>query len=225
MVKYIQMKTAKDRIEPWLQVVLSITALVLSGGSASVLVLFQEHLPRPLYLTLLWVLCLFIIAILLRLAFGDLIESFRIWIRRRLAHRKRCKLVENWRTKWLEMANLVNTAMHSKRKPTDDQEIRYRVLRFWFIKHRTQLILIWQHFNHVRTQQAHENDYDQYSAQHNVFHDHRYDPFSCFYEPLSLGILKAWMIETEHWSDTDTWLILTKLKELTNEFVEWIKIN
>jgi len=216
----------KDRTRFWLQLAISVIApLVIGGGGVTLLVVFRQDLPGWLYTTFIFIIFLVFTVTLIRLVFGDLIERFRIWIAKKLAHRERCKLVKNWRVKWIEMANLVDKVMNAKNKPTDERERRYLALHFWFIRHRTKLIPIWQHFKHVRTQQAYENDYDQYSAQHNIFREHAYDPFSCFYEPLSLGILRAWMVETKHWSATDIWLILTKLTELMDEFVEWISLR
>jgi len=212
----------KDRTQFWLQLVISVIVPFLIGsGGVTLLVIFREQLPEWLYTTFIFVIYLVFIVILIRLAFGDLIGRFRIWVREKLIYRERYRLVKNWHTKWVEMASLVNKVINSKKEPTAEQNKRYLMLRFWFIKNRTQLIPIWRQFQRVRTQQAYENDYGRYSAQEHVFSEHAYDPFSCFYESLSLGILRAWMIETKHWSAADIWLILTKLEELTYEFVQW----
>ena len=222
MVDYLKIEVMKDKIDSWMQFFLSIIALVLSGGSASLLVLFQEHLPRPLYITLLWVLCLFIIAILLRLAFGSLIEKLYISIKVRRWKRKRLTQVKNWYTKWIEPDNLINEVIGSKKAPTKHQEARYLKLHFWFVGNRAGLIERWKHFDKNRTSQAYERDME--GVAHDVLFDHWTDPFSCFYEPLSLLELKG-IMELYRWEDDEIRYTLAKLTELTHEFVQWASLE
>jgi len=207
--------------ESRLQLLLNtLVPLLVSGGGTALLVLFREDLPTWFYITFLIVIWLVFIVMLVRLALGDLIEGVRASIKRRSAARERRKLVKNWCAKWIDMALLINETIHTEEVLIERLNERYRELHFWFINNRTQVISLWKAFWCSRTPQAYES-YSSAGIENHVFYDNWEDPFSCFYEPMSLRMLKE-EIESNYWSEGDVRLALNKLAELTNEFVRWV---
>ena len=78
----------------WIQLALSILVPFLTGAG---LVQIKEHLPNWLFLLFLAVLCIFIIVVLLRLAFGDWFSRAWIWWEKRTEYKKRCRVAIDWR--------------------------------------------------------------------------------------------------------------------------------
>ncbi len=209
----------KDRAQFWINLLVStILPLVLTGGSASLLVLFRENLPHLLYVTILWILWLVIIAILLRLAFGDLIDRLRIWIRQNLRHRARQKLAEEWYEKWRELGLILFDVAKKKWKPIKKQKEDFSRLRTWFRINRSKFLHIWHSFEYSRRKMAHDYYGSSTSLEHEVFYDNHDDPFSYFYEPLTIEQLEH-LLQYHHDEMPE---VMLKLKELMDECVQWV---
>ncbi len=212
----------KDRTQFWINLLVStVLPLVLTGGGASLLVLFRDNLPHVLYVTVLWVLCLVIIAILLRLAFGDLINRLRTWIKQNLRHHARQKLVKEWYEKFRDLRELLREIIRTDWQPNKEQEDEYYKLHSWFIRNRSKFLPTWARFQASRTGAAHEQYGSSASLAHKVFYDNYKDPFSYFYKPLSIEELDE--ILKSHKYDVED--VLTKLLERMNEFIEWTSLK
>lgn len=99
----------KDRTQVWLQLFVAVVLpLLVGGGSFYLLVEFKEHLPVWLYTTFIFAICLVLIAIPIRLAFGDLLNKLRMWIEGRVRHRAALKAAKEWRHKWVELWQLIH---------------------------------------------------------------------------------------------------------------------
>jgi hypothetical protein len=211
----------KDRTQFWINLIVSvILPLVLSGGGASLLVYLKEDLPNLLYIIILWLLWLFIIAILFRLAFGDLIDRFRFWIKQNLRHRAEKKIVHEWYEKWQDFCELLRKVVRTDWEPTKKQENEYSELHSWFITNRSKFLPVWHGFNTWRSDAAHEDEYNgTASLKWQVFQKSYKDPFSYFYEPFRLEDLGN--ILGYHKPDVGD--VLKKLEELMDECIEWAR--
>lgn len=213
----------KDRREFFTNLLLSIILpLIVSSGGATALVVFRESLPPILFHILLWVLCIFIIVVIVRLAFGDLINQLRMWIKNQQYKRSRYKLAKDWSILFGELSELVSQVSDQDWKPTKDQSIKYYKLRAWFRRNRSELLPRWYSFVSNRTNTAYS--LDNSSLEHRILDMHWTDPFSCFYDPLDLermGILLRNEFQTNEGNRVR--YVIIRLRELTDEFVTYIR--
>jgi len=141
-------------------------------------------------------------------------------------------LVYEWAEKWLALIELTNDvtridqAPQSPSPPTEIQEIEYQRLRFWFIEHQTQFLLLWMEFY-----ESHDWAYPSNNTDENGDFPQKYleNPFLFFYEPENLYRL-AQQLGLQ--SGIDIWEpsehvasmvrpILIRLGELMIEFADW----
>ena len=164
---------------------------------------------------MLW---LVIIAILLRLAFGDLIDRLRILVKQNLRHRARQKLVKEWEEKWRDLCKLLGEVIRIDWQPTKEQENEYSKLRSWFRRNRSEFLPIWANFRASRTRAAHEQYGSSASLAHKVFSDNYEDPFSYFYKPFNIEELDKIL----EYHKPDVGDVVIKLLERMDEFVTWV---
>lgn len=170
----------------------------------------------------LWVLCLVIIAILLRLAFGDLIDRLRISVKQNLRHRAKQKLAERWCKKWLELSSLIQELGKCNWQPTEEQRNTYSELHSWFISNRIRLLPAWKSFYINRIDAAYERQLgSSASLKYKVLTGYE-DPFSYFYEPF---LIEEFQEHFKYQSESDIAEVLIKLRELNKEFVQWVSLR
>lgn len=220
----------KDRFETWLQIIIpTIASLIFGGVGLYLLSQFKERLPVWFYNTLIYVIYFVFVAILvlfliliIRAAFGD---WFRKQIQEFRQRRYRRKLANRLFDKWLELSKLVPEILKRKnRQPTSLQSQKYFDLHLWFITNRSEFLPQWHSYNFYRTNSAHDDDYWDSTSDlgYKVFRENSRDPFSYFYEPLNATFL---MHHLRNESLGEVRFVLTKLTELTLEFVRWVKIR
>jgi len=217
-----------DRKESWSQLLAlllqTIVPLVVAGGATGILAAFKEHLPQSLYSVFLYVIWGVIIVMLswlvLRLILGDLPAKFIKWIKDRQSSKAELGLAKKWYDEWLKLADLVNEAIElSDEKITKDLKNRYFALHTWFINSRAKFLPLWRYYHSIRTQPAHESNSDSHALSYEVFITNYKDPFSYFYEPLVIEHLRVILKNRDN---DNVRYVLSKLSDLTIEFVQWV---
>ena len=217
----------KDRFETWSPIIIpTVVSLIFGSVGLYLLSQFKEQLPVWFYNTLIWVIYFVFVAILvlflvliIRAAFGD-------WLRKQIKEfrqrRYRRKLAKTLFAKWCELSELIPEILRKRnRKPTRVQSQKYFKLHFWFIANRPRFLSEWYSFDFYRTDAAHEHEYWDSTSDlgYKVFRTHSRDPFSYFYEPLTAKVL---MYHLRDESASEVNFVLSKLTELTLEFVRWV---
>ena len=192
---------------------------VYSGIVLNLLKELKTIISSGAYTALIASVVALIIAISFRLGFGDLIEKLRNIERQRRTKKTKVKLVKDWCSTFTKLCDILNEAIRADQSPTDEQERQYLKLRTWLRKHRPDVLPTWQVFKLNRTPQAYEELCDSLEFKY-VFEDNDSDPFSCFYEPLSLVKLKD-IMNIKHWSEDRLRFAFHMLEEQTDEFVQW----
>lgn len=179
-----------------------------SGFALTLLTELRAILPTSAYAGIVVSIVVPIIAASYRIGFEDLIERLRANTRRKRTQKEERKLVREWARKWVDLADLVEEAIRTDDSPNAKQQSMFADLRYWFIRHRSEALPLWQTFDRNRTVQAHE-DYSSRVAKE-VLSDHWRDPFSCFYDIYSLNRLKEYI--SRHYGNLDEvrW-VLSKL--------------
>ena len=199
-----------------------ILPLVVSGGGATALVLFQESLPPILFITLLWVLCLFTIIVIVRLAFSDSINTIIKVAKNKIYQRKRYKLANDWSENFQKLSNIVSIVSDKDWEPTEEQSRKYHILRVWFRRNRSEFLPRWYSFIKNRTRTAYEAN--NRSLEYKILSAHWTDPFSCFYDPLDLKRMSIFLEDEFGTNEGDALrYALIRLQELTDEFTMYIK--
>ena len=210
----------KDK-EFWIQLLVSgILPYILGGGFITLLVQFRERLPGWFYTTFLFVIGAVLIAVLVRFAFGDWLKRFARWIREIRKQRIDLRIAISLRSKWFELLGLLSDIMDADWQSTREHEDKYLEIRRWFINNRSTFLPKWHHFNHYRTNTAHSNLYYDSTRDlgYKVLRENYQDPFSYFYEPVTVRMLCR-LLKNE--PNAEVQLILIKLRDLCNEFVQW----
>lgn len=216
----------EDRAKFWLQLLVPTVATVLFGGfGLFLLAQFKERLPEWFYNALILVIYVVFVAILIffviliiRAAFGDWLRKFVGWINGVRRQRARAKLTTRWYEKWRELSLLLYDVAKHKWKPTKKQEEDFSRLRTWFRINRTEFLHIWHGFNHYRRNMAHESSGSSLDLDHKVFFQSHDDPFSYFYQPLSIDQLEH-LLQYLH---DEMPAVMLKLKERMDECIEWV---
>lgn len=212
----------KEKTDFWLNLFLSaILPSVLGSGSIYLLVQFKEGLPGWLYTTFLFVIYAVLVAVLIRLAFGDWFRKLTIWVRNGRRGRAQRKVASNLFAKWVGLSNQLAGRGY---QPTKEQEDKYSELHLWFIRNRQNFLPLWYNFRRTRTDTAHDSHYHNSTVDlgYKVLVTNSEDPFSYFYEPPIVRILCD-TLERERPGVVR--LILAKLDELTVEFVQWARLR
>jgi hypothetical protein len=196
-----------------------IAAYAWSGFALSLLTELRAILPTSAYGGIVVSIVVPILAASYRIGFEDLIIKLRAYVRRKRERKKRHELVKNWYLNLLDLLIIVDKVVVGDKKATKKQKEKYDRARNWFHKQRSELLPIWHFFSRNRTEQAYERDHYRSKAYDYVFSKNWNDPFSCFYEPYSLELLKA-TIENERLAK-DLRFAMSKLIERTEEFVNW----
>lgn len=210
----------------WLQVGVSIgISLVFGSGMLAVLAQLGERLPEWLYNTFIFTIYIFFVVILLvlvviltRFAFGDWFKKLRISVKNRRQHHARQKLAEEWYEKWRELCLLLYDVASNNWQPTEEQKNDFSKLRTWFRINRSKFLHIWHSFEYPRRKMAHEYYGSSTSLGHEVFYDNHDDPFSYFYEPLTIEQLEH-LLQYHHDEMPE---VMLKLKEFMDECVQWV---
>jgi len=205
----------------------ALAPLLIGGGATGILVLFKEHLPELLYLVLLviiWVVFVFmLIRLALRLAFGDWIDNLRKWMKRRKEHSAKLETAKEWRAKWSEFWDLISDIIETGWEPSEDHTSKHIRLHFWFGHNRSKFLPIWHSFQRSRTEAAFENEFDStVELRYKVFRENYKDPFSYFYEPVTVEQLRRILY---HSQSGEIELVLMKLLELTDELIDWLSVR
>jgi len=216
----------EGRAKFWLQLIVPTAAtLLFSGYGLFLLTQFKERLPEWFYNALIIVIYIVFVAILIffviliiRAAFGDWFIEFTRWIRKKRQQQTRTKLTADWYQKWRELCLLLYDVAKKKWKPTKIQEESFSKLRTWFRINRTEFLHIWHSFKYYRSKMAHEYYASSASLGHEVFYDNHDDPFSYFYEPLTIDQLEH-LLQYHHNEMPE---VMLKLKELLDECIEWV---
>ncbi|TET39285.1 MAG: hypothetical protein E3J65_03995 [Dehalococcoidia bacterium] len=227
------------QIEPW-QI---LTILVTILGTATGLVLgLRDSLPAGLYPPIIIILVSLLVGCFVWLMvitnpprhaytyIRKALESRRERKRQEQRWQRHLRIIEEWARKWLELGDLIVQVMGCDNEPTPIQEEEFSTLHQWFIKNRPEVVPAWRRFHDQRTPMAHEN-YPDKSLADNVLKRNWTDPFSFFYQPLSLWRLA---VELEVVPTFETWTqsedvvsqiryVVTILSELVSEFVTWSK--
>ncbi len=198
--------------------------LAFGSGATWILAQFKESLPQFFYLTFLYLIWSFLVVVrarlVVRLVFGDLPARFMKWVKHRREQSLTFKLPISRDNKVTSLSNLIVKIIEEKvsSEIIDD----YFRLHFWFIDNRSKFLAPWYTFSTGRTNTAHESEYWSSTAElgYKVFRDNYRDPFSYFYEPVTVEILRA-ILSRE--SANKVGFVLVKLNELTFEFVRWVK--
>lgn len=216
----------KDRFETWLQIIIpTIASLIFGGVGLYLLTQFKERLPVWFYNALIYVIYFVFVAILvlflvliIRAAFGDWLKGLMRLVKKTRQQRARTKLTAQWYEKWRELSLLLYDVAKHKWKPTKKQEEDFSKLRIWFIINRTEFLHIWHSFMYYRRSMAHEGYSSSTSLGYEVFYNNHDDPFSYFYEPLSIDQLEH-LLQYHHNEMPE---VILKLKERLDESIEWV---
>lgn len=203
----------------WIQLALTILVPFITGAG---LVQIKEHLPNWLFLLFLSVLCIFITVVLLRLAFGDWFRRAWIWWKKRTAYNKRIGLAMNWRQKFSDLADIIVRVGSNAWVPNSDESDRYGSLRAWFIINRSELLPMWSYFMRTRIKSSYRRDTN--SLEYKIIHEHYEDPFSFFYDPITLDRIGPMLLITVGENDPHRInYVLARINDRTSEFVHWVE--
>ncbi len=214
----------EDRVKTQLQTAVGLFVSLLGSG---LLLLVKENLPGWFFITFLTILCSVFFVVLVRFALGDLLKGLFAWAQKWFKHRKEEKLVKAWVENWKEMTEIVKEVLGVNGEPSEVQEKRFYGLHSWFNSNRVRVIRLWRIFQKVRTEDAYASEYEVYGSYslgtlREIFGSHSEDPFSWFYAPMSIKLLKK-ELESKHWNDSDIRLALDKLGERGEEFLQWAR--
>ena len=181
----------------------------------------KEQLPAGLYNSFVSVIVAFFIIILIRLAFSDLIAKANRWLLAQRSARSDVKLAADWIARFTKISDLA-WDIEATTDYTPEQKTLYQAQRDWLITHRARLLRLWYTFEQNRDSLASERDYQNENAYKEVFLDNYRDPFSCFYSPLTLPILKSG-IEHDYRLRGGVKFALAILSDRGTEFLAWMK--
>jgi len=210
----------------WIQLLVSAgIPTFLGAGTIFVFSQFKERLPSWAYDTLLIIFYIFFIVMLaifalmlIRLAFG---ESFnKLWelLRKRAKRRTIQRRLKKWIDRFAELIDLVHEVADDF-KATKLQEDKYFDLHLWFTLERSNILSLWYSFEYKRTKPAKVSSaLSERDLEWIVFYKNYQDPFSVFYEPMTLGFLGH---SLRSWDRSEINYVLRKLYELTLEFNVW----
>ena len=226
MVKYVNRRT---KVKNWHEFILQlfinlIVPILAPSGAISLLVIFKERLPSPLYTILIWLFWLLIVVIIIRFVFGDAINRIVKYIKKLLLDRKRADLLRDWYKNFVSLLDIVSsiaTTTGDWDDPSDEQLAEYTRLQMWFRDNRGKCIPIWLHFRRNRPDSSYIPNTS--SLEYKIIHL-KEDAFSCFYEPLTLDRLGLMMRHEFGTNNGDSVrYVLAKLQELVAELIEWDK--
>lgn len=212
----------------WLQVIISaVIPLGLGSGLIFVLSQFKERLPdwsydfiiAVVYIAFIIVLAVLII-VLIQLAFGGLFTRLYRRLKERSERKATRKRIEDWLDKFGELWQLIGEVIDNNWEATKEQEHSYFRLHLWFKLHRSKFLPHWQSFQVLRTEPADVGaSLSTIDLEYVALHEHYKDPFSVFYEPITIEGLRQ---SLSNWQSDEIVYVLTKLYDLTEEFVAWI---
>lgn len=205
----------------WLQLLLS---AVLGIGGTSLLVAFKEQLPELFYNIFLYVVWSVVVVKLTDLMFGGLIKRLTDWIKKKQRQRTRRKTANRLFDKWLDLTKLIEEVISNDWKPNEDQKHKYFDFHLWFTANRSRYLSSWYEFDRLRTDMAHDSIYWDSTGDigYEVFRENYKDPFSYFYAPLSIEHL-CHILERRQAGEVR--IVMSKLTELTLEFVRWTRLE
>lgn len=225
------------QVESWQ--ILSIAATILATAIALVIA-FRDSIPAWLYLASL-------------ILFGLLLAGCFVWLiaitnppqyvithtRKALQSRykrkyqehlwqRRLRLIEEWADKWRVLGDLIVKVMECNDEPTQTQEEQFTALREWFNNNRPEVLPAWMNFVRGRTDMAYDRRIEEASFSH-ILHNHWDDPFSAFYQPVSLrglAILLDVVPSPTTWTPSEdevcnVRILVHILTDRVNEFVTW----
>jgi len=196
-----------------------VLALIFSGGGTSALVYFKEGLPLPLFSLIIWLIWISFIVSLVRFLFGDQISK---WYTERKRYRMRVKTAERLLDKWMELEELISGLVNNGWKINKKHQDKYSSLHVWFNNNRCGFLPLWTSFIINRPYAANEGDHCSASLHQKVFHGEYYDFFSYFYMPQDVKELEEIL---KHQRNADINNVLANLRDVTSEFVEWVKLR
>jgi len=206
----------------FLELIKAIIALVVAGGATGILTQFKERLPSSFYTIFLYVIWGVIIIMLawiaLSVVFGDSPKKLMQWIKNRVNRKDISRKLKTWCDKYLELADLVSDVAKTDWQITDVQKESYRYLHIWFELKRSDILPFWQRFYHNRTNPANMDTLSRGDLEWVTLDEHWRDPFSVFYEPMTLNLLQSIL---KRWNKNEIIYVLRKLKELNLEFTAW----
>lgn len=156
------------------------------------------------------------------------LQSRRERKRQEQERRRHSEIIEEWAKKWQQLGRLVVQAMECNNEPTETQEEQFAALREWFNNNRPEVLPAWKNFVRERTDMAYDKPIEKASFGH-ILRNHRDDPFSAFYQPVSLRNL-AMLLDVV--PSPTTWtpsedevstvrIVVRILTDRVNEFVTW----
>jgi len=105
------------------------------------------------------------------------------------------ELVSEWFDKWVEFGDLLFEVFQALEPfvsplPSDEDEIRYQALRFWFIEHQARFVPLWDFFQYKQEDSLSPADDEEDIAE---LYQYLENPFLYFYEPENLYRLAKWL--------------------------------
>jgi len=211
----------------WLQILIStIIPLGLGSGLIFVLSQFKERLPDWAYgfiITIIYVAFIIVLAvliiILIQVAFGGLFTRLHKWLKGRSERKVTRKLIDDWLDKLWELRDLIRDVDNNNWQATKKQGHSYMRLHMWFKLRRSKFLPYWQDFQRRRTTSANVGkSFSTNDLEYVTLDEHDKDPFSVFYEPMAIEELRQ---SLSRWGSAEIKYVLTKLYDLTLEFIAW----
>jgi hypothetical protein len=212
----------------WLQIFISaLIPFVLGSGLIFVLSQFEERLPDWAYnfiVAAIYVFFIIVMAVvtfaLIQLALGDLFTRLYRGLKERSERKAARKRAGDWLDRFGELWRLISEVINNDWQATEEQEHSYLGLHIWFKLRRSKFLSYWYTFQSHRTEPADMvASLSTRDLEYVALHEHWQDPFSVFYEPMTIEGLRRSLSD---WQSDEIRYVLTKLYELTEEFVAWM---
>lgn len=144
------------------------------------------------------------------------------WFNNKKRQKANEEIARKLQSKFHDLQELIKELIDNKWVEVDDQATRYFKIHLWFRANRPRYLSLWSSFNRNRIEPNNPINLSRNDLEYEVFYTNHQDPFSVFYEPMRLAMLKPVF---RQWNNNDIFYVLDKLLELTIEFRTWLHIR